>query len=316
VKRVLPGLVLGACAFAAHAQQYPTKPVRAVVAFAAGGFADTVGRLVSARMAERLSQPFVVENRGGAGGNIGARAIATGSADGYTLLIHTAAITINPSLYKNPGYTLDELAPIANTGSAPGLFAVHSSNSANTLQDFIKGARGKRVTYATPGVGTSSHLAGEYLFKIIAQLDAVHVPFQGGAPALTAVVGQQVDAISLTMTPAVPFVKKGALKGLAVSSITRVDALPGVSTMTEAGFPEFEERSWVGFFAPAKAPADIVRRLNAEVNVAISLPDVRERFAALGLDPHPGTVPDFTQYVRKETEKWARIVKSTGIAVE
>ena len=314
-RALLAGAALAATA-AAQAQSYPAKPVRAMVAFAAGGFADTVGRLVGQKMADRLGQPVVIENRGGAGGNIGARAVAQAAPDGYTLLIHTAAITINPTLYKNAGYALDELAPIANTGSSPGLFAVNASNGATTLGEFLRNAKGKRITYSTPGVGTSSHLAGEYLFRILAGLDAVHVPFQGGAPALTALVSNQVDIISLTMPPAVGFVKQGTLKGLAVSSLTRVDALPGVPTMTEAGFADFEERSWVGLFAPAKTPGDIVRRLNGEVNQAIKLPDVRERFAALGLDAQPGTVAEFSAYVDREVAKWSKIVRSTGITVE
>ena len=321
MRRVLPAvvstaLVAAAAAAQAQAQQYPSKPVRAVVAFAAGGFADTVGRLVGQKMADRLGQPVVVENRGGAGGNIGARQVATSAPDGYTLLVHTAAIAINPTLYKSPGYSLDELVPVANTGSSPGLFAVNASNPSATMPDFIRAAKGKRITYSTPGVGTSSHLAAEYLFKTLAGLDAVHVPFQGGAPALTAVVSNQVDIISLTMPPAVGFIRQGTLKGLAVSSLSRVDPLPGVPTMTEAGFADFEERSWVGLFAPVKTSPEIVRRINAEVNQAIRMPDVRERFAALGLDAQPGTAAEFAAYVDKEVGKWSKIVKSTGITVE
>jgi tripartite-type tricarboxylate transporter receptor subunit TctC len=165
-------------------------------------------------------------------------------------------------------------------------------------------------------VGTSSHLAAEYLFKTLVGIDAVHVPFQGGAPALTAVVSNPVDIISLTMPPAVGFIKQGTLKGLAVSSLSRVDPLPGIPTMTEAGFADFEERSWVGVFAPVKTSTEIVRRINAEVNQAIRLPDVRERFAALGLDAQPGTAAEFAAYVDKEVAKWSKIVRSTGITVE
>jgi tripartite-type tricarboxylate transporter receptor subunit TctC len=316
IARAAVALAAAATAFAASAQQYPAKPVRAVVAFAAGGFADTVGRLVSQKIAERLGQPIVVENRGGAGGNIGARAVAQSTPDGYTLLVHTAAFAINPSLYKDPGYAVDEFAAVSNMGSAPGIFAVNASHAATTLREFIQSSKGKRVTYATAGVGTSSHLGGDYILRIVGGLDAVHVPFQGGAPALTALVSNQVDIISLTMTPVVGFIKGGKLRGLALSSLSRVEALPDVPTVGQAGLGEFEERSWVGFFAPAKTPGDVVNRLNGEVNQALKLADVRERFTALGLDAHPGTAAQFSEYVRGEVAKWAKVAKATGITLE
>jgi len=312
--------VLGAAAAAlgqpagAQTQAYPSKPVRTVVAFAAGGFADTVARLIGQKLSERLGQPVIVENRGGAGGNIAARQVVGSAPDGYTLLVHTAAISINPSLYRNPGFDLlNDLVPVSNTGSTPGLFAVHSSNGANSLRDLISAHKGKRLTFSTAGVGTSSHLAGEYLFKVLAGLDAVHVPFQGGAPAITAVVSNQVDVISGSMPPVAPFVRKGSLKALGVSSLQRVNGLPDVPTVSEAGFKDFEERSWVGYFAPAKTPADVVQRLNAGIGQVLALPDIRERFTALGMDPHPGSPAEFAGYVRKEMTKWATIVKTTGI---
>lgn len=299
----------------AAAQAYPAKPIRVVVAFAAGGFADTIARLVGQKVSERVSQPVVVENRGGAGGNIAARAVVAAAPDGYTLLVHTAAIAINPSLYKSPGFDLmSDLAPVANTGSTPGVFAVSASNSASTLQELVNAHKGRRLTFSSAGVGTSSHLAGEYFFKVIAGIDAEHVPFQGGAPALTAVLSNNVDVISTSMPPVVPHVKKGSLKVLGISSLARVASLPAVPTLAEAGFREFEERSWVGFFAPAKTPAEIVERLNGEINHAVALPEIRERFAALGMDPHPGTPAQFADYVRKEVHKWAAVVKATGIA--
>lgn len=298
---------------------YPGKPVRIIVPFAAGGFADGVTRLVGQKLAERLGQPVVVENRGGAGGNIGARQVAAAAPDGYTLLAHTAASTINVSLYKNSGFDLlTDLVPIANVGSTPGLFAVHSSNPANNLPDLIRAAKAKdgRLTYSTAGIGTSSHLAGEYLFNTLAGLKATHVPFQGGAPAITAVVSNQVEVISGSMPPVSPFIKQGTLKALAISSLKRVDALPGVPTVTEAGFPDFEERSWVGFFAPANTPPAILSRLNGEINQIVMLPDVRERLAAQGIEPYQGSAGAFADYVRREVAMWSKIVKSTGITVD
>ena len=310
----------GSLALQAQAQTpYPNKPVRTIVPFAAGGFADSVTRLVGQRLAERLGQPVVVENRGGAGGNIGARQVAGAAPDGYTLLAHTAASAINVSLYKNSGFDLlADLVPIANVGSTPGLFAVHSSNPANSLSDLIRDAKAKdgRLTYSTAGVGTSSHLAAEYLFNTLAGLKATHVPFQGGAPAITAVVSNQVEVISGSMPPVAPFIKQGTLKALGISSLKRADALPNVPTVTEAGFPDFEERSWVGFFAPAKTPAAIVNRLNAEIGQIVQIPEVRDRLAAMGMEPQPGSAAEFADYVRKEVAMWVKIVKSTGITVE
>jgi tripartite-type tricarboxylate transporter receptor subunit TctC len=302
---------------AAIAQQYPTKPVRVVVAFAPGGFADGVARLIGQKMSEGLGQPVVIDNRGGAGGNIAARLVAAAPSDGYTLLVNTAAISINASLYKNPGFDIyRDFVPVALTGSTPGLFAVHASNSASSLQDLIRSAKGRNVTYATAGVGSSSHLAGDYLLRSLAGLNATHVPYQGGAPATAAVLANQVEVLSLSMPPVVPHIKAGRLKGLAISSLKRVPALSDVPTVTEAGFPGFEERSWVGYFAPAKTSAAVVAKLNGEINKALGMADVRTRLDALGLESQPVSPAEFAAYVRNEVAKWAKIVRTTGITAE
>ena len=311
-------LILG-CALAAStaiAQPYPTKPVRVVVAFAAGGFADGVARLVGQKLSERLGQPVVIDNRGGAGGNIAAKLVAAAPADGYTLLVNTAAMSINVSLYKNPGYEFRDFVPVALTGSTPGLFAVHASNPANSLQDLVRAARTRGLNYATAGVGSSSHLAGDYLFRSLAGLNATHVPFQGGGPAVAAALAQQVEVLSLSMPPVVPHIRSGRMKGLAVSSLKRVAALPDVPTVTEGGYANFEERSWVGYFAPARTPAGVVKKLNGAVNEALAASDVRARLDALGLESQPVSPREFSEYVRSEVTKWATIVKATGIAAE
>ena len=301
----------------ASAQEaYPAKPVRVVVAFAPGGFADGVARLIGQKLSERLGQPVVIDNRGGAGGNIAAKLVAAAASDGYTLLVNTAAMSINVSLYKNPGYDFRNFVPVALTGSTPGLFAVHASNPANTLQDLISSARAKGLNYATAGVGSSSHLAGDYLFRSLAGLNATHVPFQGGGPAVTAALANQVEVLSLSMPPVVPHIKGGRLKGLAVSSLKRVAALPDVPTVTEGGFANFEERSWVGYFAPAGTPAAIVKKLNSEINQALGMTDVRARLDALGLEPQPGTAAEFSTYVKTEVTKWAQIVKTAGVTAD
>jgi tripartite-type tricarboxylate transporter receptor subunit TctC len=318
-------LVFSALSLSAHGQAgstgsrqaYPTKPVRVVVAFAVGGFADSVARLVGIRLSERLGQPVVVDNRGGAGGNIGSRIVAGAASDGYTLLVNTAAISINASLYKNPGFDIyRDFVPVALTGSTPGLFAVHASNTAGTLRDLIRSAKGRNVTYATAGVGSSSHLAGDYLLRSLAGLNATHVPFQGGGPATAAALANQVDVLSLSMPPVVPHIKAGRLKGLAISSLTRVAALPDVPTVSEAGFPGFEERSWVGYFAPAKTPAAIVTKLNAELNPILGLPDVKSRLDSMGLETRPGSPEAFAVYLKSEVAKWAKIIKTIGITAD
>lgn len=301
----------------AYAQTYPTKPVRVVVAFAPGGFADGVARLIGQRLSERLGQPVVIDNRGGAAGNIAARLVATAPPDGYTLLVNTAAMSINVSLYKEPGFDIfRDFVPVALTGSTPGLFAVHTSNPAGTLQDLIRAAKGRNLTYATAGVGSSSHLAGDYLLRSLAGLNATHVPYQGGGPAVAAALAQQIEVLSLSMPPVVPHIKQGRLKGLAVSSLSRVAALPDVPTVTEAGFPGFEERSWVGYFAPAKTRPAIVKKLNGEINRILDLAEIKARLDALGLEPQPSAPGEFAGYVRNEVAKWAKIVKAAGITAD
>ena len=288
-----------------------------VVAFAAGGFADGVARLVGQKLSEQLGQPVVIDNRGGAGGNIASRLVAAAPADGYTLLVNTAAISINVSLYKNPGFDVfRDFVPVALTGSTPGLFAVHASNPAGSLQELIRLAKGKHVNYATAGVGSSSHLAGDYLLRSLAGLNATHVPYQGGGPATAAALANQVEVLSLSMPPVVPHIKGGRLKGLAVSSLTRVAALPDVPTVTEGGFPGFEERSWVGYFAPAGTSLDTVKKLNAEINKVLALSDIRTRLDGLGLEPQPRSADAFAKYLRAEVARWAEIVKKTGITAE
>jgi tripartite-type tricarboxylate transporter receptor subunit TctC len=300
----------------AAAQGYPNKPVRVIVAFAAGGFADTVTREICQRLTERLAQPIVIDNRGGAGGNIAAKTAAEAAPDGYTLLVHTAASAVGVTLYKDVGFDLlRDFAPVAKTVSTPGLFVVLSSHPAKNLQDLIRLSQGKRISYATAGVGTSSHIAGDYLLRVLAKLDAVHVPFKGGGVAITAVLGNQVDLLSGSGA-SWPFIKQGRMRALAVSSLKRSEALPDVQTVSEAGFPGFEERSWVGFFAPVKTPAAIVNRLNQEINAVIAMPDVAAAFRARGMDLHPGSPADFTRDLKAEVAMWAKIVKVTGVKAD
>ena len=300
----------------AGAQDYPTKPVRVIVAFAAGGFADFMGRQIGQRLSDRLGQTFVVDNRGGAGGTYGAKIAAGAAADGYTLLVNTAASTVAPSLYQNLGYDLvKDFTPVANTVSAAGLFSVLASHPARDLRDLIQRSKGRQLNYATAGVGTSSHIGADYLLRLLAKLDAVHVPFKGGGPATIAVLGNQVEVLYGSMA-ALPHIQAGRMKALGVASLTRVEALPNVPTVAEAGYPGFEERSWVGFFAPTATPKAIVNRLNQEINQALASPDLVANIKARGMDMHPGTPEVFARHVRAEVANWAKMVKSTGVRLE
>jgi tripartite-type tricarboxylate transporter receptor subunit TctC len=288
--RAIP--VLGLAAFlgqpvTAGAQADPNKPVRVIVAFAAGGFADTTTRTITQKLSERLGQHFVVDNRGGVGGNVGARLAAGAAPDGYTLLTHTAASSINVTLYKDLGFDLlKDLTPVANTVSVAGLFTVLASHPANNRRDLIQSSKGRRVTYATAGVGTSSHIAADYLLRALAKLDAVHVPFKGGGPAVVAVLRNRVELLN-SSAAAVPHVRAGRMKALAVSSLTRIESMPEVPTVVEAGFSGFAERSWVGFFAPARTPAAVITLLNKEINRARVLPDLASNFKSPGHGPAP-----------------------------
>jgi tripartite-type tricarboxylate transporter receptor subunit TctC len=293
-----PAVAGAQAASAGSGPAYPTKPVRVIVAFAAGGYADSVARQIGQKLSERFGQQFVIDNRGGAGGTIAAMIAKDAAPDGYTLLVHTAASAVNATLYRNPGFDLlKDFAPVANTVSGAGLFLVLSTHPARNLQDLIRMSRGKRLTYGTAGVGTSSHIAGDYLLRVLARLDAVHVPFKGGGPAIGALLGSEVDMLSATGVGAWPFIQQGRMRALAVSSLKRSEVLPDVPTVSESGFPGFEERSWVGFFAPAKTPAAIVNRLNREISAVLALPDVAASFRSRGLELHPGPPADFARHL-------------------
>jgi len=297
----------------AVAQAYPAKPVRVVVAFAAGGFADTTARRVTQKLSDRLGQHFVVDNRGGAGGNLGAKIVSAAPPDGYTILAHTAASSVNETLYPDKGFALlKDFIPVSNTVSAAGLFTVIAGHPANGLRQLIDMSKGKRLTYATAGVGTSSHIAADYLLRVLAKLDAEHVPFKGGGPASIALLGKQVDLLNSSAS-AIPHIKAGRMKAIGVSSLKRIESLPNVPTVAEAGFPGFEERSWVGFFVPAGTPAAVVNLLNKEINHALALPDMVAAFKGQGMDIHQGSPAEFRRYVQQEIASWEKMIKTTGV---
>lgn len=295
-------------------QAYPTRPVRVVIAFGPGGIADTIGRLIGQKLHDRFGQPIVGDNRPGAGGAVAARLVAGATPDGYTLLVTTTAIAVNASAIKDAVDPRTQLIPVAITATAPTIFVVHRSVGSKSLLEYLRETKKGRFNYGTAGVGTTEHLTSEYIFKAVPGLEATHVPYQGGAAPVTAVAGQQVDMATTTIPTASTFIRQGALRVLAVATRKRVAALPEVPTLAEAGFPDFENASWIAFFAPAKTPAPIVQTLNAEVNNALRQRDVAERLTALGFDIQTRTQPDFAEYVKSEVAKWVLVIKTTGIS--
>jgi len=298
----------------ALAQTYPSKPIHLVVSFVPGGPTDVIGRLLAQELSERLGQSVVVENRGGAGGNIAAKYVAGIAPDGYTLLVTTSALAVNETLYRDPGYQLPrDFTAIALVAWSPNVLVISPSVPANNLQEFIRDSKGKRVSYATAGIGTTPHLTGDQLLRVLAGLDAVDVPYQGAAPAIAAVMGNHVTLASVTLPPALADIKAGKLKALAITTLERVDLLPDLPTVAESGFPGFESYIWVGLLGPANLAPAIVSKVNAAVNDALRSNKVRENLSATGFEAKPGTPAQFDTYIRQEVVKWGKLVRDTGI---
>ena len=306
------------CGFGpAGAQTYPTRDITFIVAFAPGGVADTVARLLAQGLSARLGHTVVVENRGGAGGNIAASAVARAAADGYTILVTTTALAINETLRKNNGFSTSELKTIAIVASSPESLITNVNNPIANLADVVKAAQGgKNITYGTAGVGSGSHIAAAYFFKEIAKIPATHVPFQGGAPAMNAIMGSQIDLLATTLGGgAAAQLAGGKVKGLAVASAKRAAVVPNVPTYAEAGYPGFVAASWVGVFAPEKTPADIVSKLNATVEDVMKDEKLRQRLTAIGFDPIEGTQAQAESYFRSEVADWGKMVKTLGLSI-
>ena len=296
------------------AQNYPSQNVTMIVAFPAGGLADMIGRIVSTKLAERLKQSVVVENRGGGGGNIAAKAVAGAAGDGHTLLTTTSALAVNHTASKNKGFETSDLRPVAFVAYSPDVLAVHPSNPAKDLKEFIATAKEKSFTYGSAGPGTGPQIGAEYFFKEVAKVKYVHVPFQGGAPAITALLGNHVESIVLTLPPTTTHIRNGALRGLGVANATRNKAIPDVPTYGEMGFPNVIIGSWVGVFAPAKTPDAVVAKLNAEINALIKEPDSLDRLAKAGFDPVEKSVAQVNGYFKEEIARWATMVNAVGFS--
>src|SRR5438105_5298385 len=312
---VLPlGAVLVAAA-TAHAQPYPNRPIKIIVPYAAGGAVDIVARTIGQPLAEALKQPVIVDNRPGASANIGMEMVAKATADGYTLLMASNGIATNMTLF--PQLTFDgrrDFEPIAKIGYAPLVIVVPASSSAKSLKDLIAMAKAEpgKLTYASAGNGSSGHLAGE-LLKSTAKVDILHVPYKGGAPAITDLLGERITFMPINPVEVIAHIRGGRLRALAVASDKRFSLLPDVPTAAEAGLPGYEASVWWGLVAPAKTSPDIVRQLNAETNKALANPALAGKLAELGVVVTHGTPEEFAAFIKSQTELWSGVIKSSGI---
>jgi len=312
---VLAGLMLAALAPPSAAQTYPSQNITVLVAFAAGGIADVVARFVGQKLSERLGQSVVIENRGGAGGNLAARAVSIAAADGYTILATTSALAVNETASKNKGFSADDLSTVALVAMSPDVLAVHPGNPAKDLREFVANGKRKSFTYGSAGVGTGPHIGAEYFFREVAKVDAVHVPFTGGAPAVAAAIGNHVDAIVLVLPTVTPQITQGALRGLGLASATRNAAVPDVPTYAEMGFG-FVSGSWVGFFVPKNTPEPVIAKLNAEINEIMKTAEAQQKLKAIGFDPIIKLYAEAARDFANDVATWSKMTHAVGLAAE
>ena len=307
-------LALG-CVSAAQAQTYPDRPIRLIVPFAAGGTVDIVARIIGAKLSDISGSKVVVDNRGGAGGVIGTEMAAQAPGDGYTLLLHSASITYDPSLHdKLPYDTMKDLAPVTMVGTTPNLLVVAPSYPARSARDLIRAAREQpgRITYATGGFGSSSHLAVA-LFSFLSGAKFNHVPYKGAGPALADVVAGHVDFTVATMPGAIQQVRASGLRALGISSLKRSAELPDIPPIAESGLPGYEYVAWFGIFAPGTAPPALVARINALLREAVNAPDTREHLRVQGIEPWLQSPDQFRQKVKSEIERWRAVIEKSGL---
>ncbi|MGZ5720070.1 MAG: tripartite tricarboxylate transporter substrate binding protein [Burkholderiales bacterium] len=311
-------LCTGASAQAAASgatQAYPVKPVRLIVPFPAGAASDLVGRMLGEKLAEQLGEQVVTDNRPGAGGNLGIGVTAKSAPDGYTIVIATASIAVSPSLYANLGFDpLKDLAAVARLTSSPNILIVHPSVPATTLRQFVSLARARpgKLNFGSGGAGTTNHLANE-LLKHLEKIDMVHVPYKGVTQAMVAMMGGEVDEVVMPVSTALVQIRAKKVRPLAVLTDERIPSLPDVPTGIEAGVPGFTMPLWYGMFSPAGTPRDIVSRLSRELIKALETPDLRQRLAALGVDPWPGTPEQLHELLRVDIERYGQVVRAAGL---
>jgi tripartite-type tricarboxylate transporter receptor subunit TctC len=309
--------LLGFFCCTALGQPFPSKPVRIIVPFSPGGVADSSARVISERLAARLGQSVLVENRPGASGNIGTHAVATSPADGYTLLLgFDGTMVVNPHVYaKLPFDTLRDFAPVTKLGDATLILVAHPSVPAKDLREFLAVAKKQNFSYGTAGTGSTPHLAGELLAQR-SGISLTHVPYKGGGQAMGDVVGGQIPLVFTAIATAQQFVKSGKLKGLGVSSARRSSALPEVGTFVESGLDGFVVDSWVGILAPAKTPPAVTERLQRDIAAVLGEPQTRERYATLGIEPVGNAPAQFGEQIRADLERWEKVVRQAGIRIE
>jgi tripartite-type tricarboxylate transporter receptor subunit TctC len=316
MRKILLALALFTAA-TALAQPYPSKPIRVTVAFPPGGPVDIIARLMGPKLGDLLGQSVVVENVVGAGGNVAAVRVAKAAPDGYTVLAHSSAYAVNPTLIPNAGYDGDkDFIPLAIVASQPNLIVVHADFPAKTLGELLARARSEKLAFASAGNGTTPHLTGENLFKIRAKVDITHIPFKGGGPAATAVLSGQPPIGSIAGSAPLPHIKAGKLRALAVSSAQRLAALPEVPTLGELGFPGMEDYTWVGFFVPAGTPADVAQKLNDALLKVARDPQIKERLEGLVFDVTAAPLAETAAYVKSELAKWSKVVRDVGAKVD
>ncbi len=304
---------------AAQAQPYPTKPLRILVGFSPGGASDITTRIIGQKLSEAFGQPVVTDNRAGASGAIAARIVAQSAPDGYTLLSGaTSILALNPAMLAKPGYdSIKDFTPVSQTVSMPQALVVHPSVKAATLKELIALAKARpgELNYSSSGSGSSSHLAIE-LLKFMTGINLVHVPFKGSGQSMPALLAGQVQMIFDPLPTALPHVKSGKLRALAISTAKRSPAMPDLPTAAESGVPGFESSLWYGLLLPAGAASPLVDKLNKAINDTLRAPDLVERFAALGAEPLGGTAPGFGKTIAEEIIKWGKVIKSAGIRGE
>jgi tripartite-type tricarboxylate transporter receptor subunit TctC len=314
MKRLI-GLLLAAFACGAAAQSYPTKPVRLVISFTPGSSTDIIGRAVAAKLQEMWGQPVVVENRPGAGGTVGSEFVLRSDADGYTLLANSSAHAANPSMYKEMRYdTMKDFVNLALLGGGPNVLMVSQETGWKTLGDFVKAAKANpgKLNFASAGTGSGTHFNLEKL-KIATGVDVQHVPYKGTPEAIGDTIANRTCCYWAPLNAALPHVNGGKAVALAVSSAQRSPLLPNLPSVAEQGYPGFDYTLWVGLWGPAKMPADIAAKINKDVNAALASPDLRERLTKLGTVPGNLTIPQFTEFVKKEVEETSKILQAAGI---
>jgi tripartite-type tricarboxylate transporter receptor subunit TctC len=309
---------LGLVAMPACAETWPTKSLRAIVPVGAGSTTDIIPRIVFEQLSTQLNQSIVVENRAGAGGTIGSAFVAKAEPDGYTILAHGSALTISPSLYLNPGFDpARELAPVILLGVSPNVLVVSPERGWKTVRDLIAAGKAKpgALNFSSVGVGSATHLSAE-LFRRSAGVDAVHVPFKGGAEALTEVIAGRIDFFFRPVGLVLPYIQDGKLRALVVNGVKRSPALPDVPTTLESGIANAEYPIWFGLFLPARTPSEIIATLHRETLKALQSPKVREKLAALGIDPMAMSSTEFAAYVQGEIARNADLVKAAGLKAQ